>query len=121
MLQDPRGVSGPPRDKKEKKRINSGVVAISTSCGIWEEENHLLNQSKTLYGEVLQARCWRRSSSVLVLHRHANPLPTVNHNSAEKTKSRLWLRMQQATGTPWGKILPCADQPDVPSNCRIWW
>ena len=121
MLQDPRGASGPPRDKKEKKCINSAVVAISTSCGIWQEENHLINQSKTLCGEALQACCWRRSSSVLVLHQHTNPLPTVNHNSAEKAKSRSWLRMQQAIGTAWGKISPCADQPAVPSNCRIWW
>ena len=71
------------KQNKTKKSINSGIVAISTCCGIWEVANDLINQSKTLYdGEVLQPCCWRRSSSVLVLHSHAIPLPTVNHNSS---------------------------------------
>ena len=39
--------SAPP--PPQKKSISSGVVAISTSCGIWEGENHLIDQIKTLY------------------------------------------------------------------------
>ena len=35
--------------KKKKKCISSGVVAISICCGIWEGENHLTDQIKTLY------------------------------------------------------------------------
>ena len=118
MILEYRGATGP-QEKKKKKCIKSGVVAISTCCVTWEGENNLINQTKTLYREVLQARCWRRTSSVLVLHWHAIPLP--NHNSAEKAKSRSWLRMKQAFGTAWGEISPCVVQPAVPSNPGIWW
>ena len=37
------------------KCISSALVARSTCCGIWEGENHLINQIKTLYIEVLEA------------------------------------------------------------------
>ena len=33
----------------KKKYITSGVVAMSLCCGIWEGENHLTDQTKTLY------------------------------------------------------------------------
>ena len=39
---------------QKKKCISSGVVAISTCCGIRDGENHLTDQIKTLYWEVLQ-------------------------------------------------------------------
>ena len=35
----------------KKKCISSGVVPISICCGIWEGENHLIDQIKTLYAK----------------------------------------------------------------------
>ena len=72
-------------EKKKKKRMSSGVVAISICCGIWEGENHVIDQIKTLYAKRYFKQAARTGISVLVLHWHA--LPTVNQNSTKKAKS----------------------------------
>ena len=110
----------------KKKSISSGVVARSTCCGIWEGENHLINRIKTLYRAVLQVCCQRRSSSVLALHWHAIPLPTLNQNSTEKAKSGSWLRYAANHWNCLGRncllliILPCHPIAEFGGTETLW-